>query len=152
MTRCFTSQKWQQNTSKGKKKIWFWLCFDILSDPKSSVWTYIGLIYHFIRSQKRKTENVFSPPVGKRGDGKSFEKGKSDRKRGEKAKKAAGGDSSRLIPPSGFRPLRRRRPAAHFLPLNFPMISPNAIWVKSLTRFLGQKFDPKLVKILWKFY
>ena len=101
--------------------------------PKSSVWTYIGPIYHFIWSQKRRKENVFSPPVGKRGVGKSFEKGKSDRKRGEKAKKAAGGDSSRLIPPSGFRPLRQR-PAAHFLRPNFPVISLAAIWVKSLTQ------------------
>ena len=64
------------------KIILFWLCFDILSDPKSSVWTYIGPIYHFIRSQKRKTEKKFSlHQFQMRRGGKSFEKGKRDRKR-----------------------------------------------------------------------
>ena len=118
-----------------KKKIWFWLCFDILSDPEKLCldlyWSHLS----FYLIPEKKNRNCFLSTSWKRGDGKSFEKGKSDRKRGEKAKKAAGGDSSRLIPPSGFRPLRQR-PAAHFLRPNFPVISPallfgSKVWPKT---------------------
>ena len=94
--------------------------FIILSDPR-----------------EKKNRNCFLSTIRKRGDEKSVWKGKSDRKRGEKGKgKAAGGDSSRLIPLSGFRPLSQLPTSAHFLRPNFPLISPVLLF--------GSKVWPKI--------
>ena len=94
------------------------LCLDLY-------WSHLSF---YLIQEKKKRKCFLSTSLKEGGD----EKGKRDRKRGEKAKKAAGGDSPRLIPPSGFRPWR---PAGNFLRSNFPVISPVVvISVKSLTQ------------------
>ena len=86
--------------------------FIILSDPRKEKQKMFSLL-QFKRRRRWKRQ-------------------KGQKEGREKAKKAAGGDSPRLIPPSGFRPWR---PAGNFLRSNFPVISPVvAISVKSLTQ------------------
>ena len=132
ITRCFISQKWQQYASKKETRIWLWLCFDILSDPKSSVWTYIGPIYHFIWSKKRK-EKMFSLHQFKRRRRWKRQKGQKEGRKGEK------GSWWRQpqIDPSVW--VQAVAASLQLFTLKFS---------RDFTRrrYFGQKFDPKLGK------